>query len=544
MAYIGRPPEYGGYEKQDLTADGSTTTFTLNFTVGTESSILVSVAGVFQQPGSAYTLSGGGTNIVFSTAPASSETVFVIFLGFSLDAGNAVNTGSITSQTALGTTPAAADSLLIYDDSTSLLKKVTYANFGGDISSVVAGTGLSGGGTSGAVTLNVEAAQTQITSLGTIASLVATTADINAGTFDGIVGGTTPAAGTFTTGTITTADINGGAIDGTIIGASSAAAGTFTTFTSTGIDDNADALAMTITSAEMVGIGATSPGGPSSKYKLDFGPTSATPCNILAIANEAGNGASNDAMRGIGVADYSSSYSMAFWAHLGSAEASTSNWRMKIDASGGHLLLNHSLGIGTTAPTELLSITGTTPRIRLDSATTSDDPGITLTRQGSATLRGTIYYASSAGNLYIENGYDSAGANILFRTRVGGTPVDVLTLKGDGEVKVTGQAYFADTTLTFDATQDWDLLTNQVCTLTLTANTTFDAPTNMIDGAFYNILMIQDGTGSRTASWNTVFKWAGGTAPTLTTTASAKDIFVFRSDGTNMYEVGRQLNVS
>ena len=47
---------------------------------------------------------------------------------------------------------------------------------------VIAGTGLSGGGTSGAVTLNVDAAQTQITSLGTIGSLVATTADINAGT--------------------------------------------------------------------------------------------------------------------------------------------------------------------------------------------------------------------------------------------------------------------------------------------------------------------------------------------------------------------------
>ena len=83
-----------------------------------------------------------------------------------------------------------------------------------------------------------------------------------------------------------------------------------------------------------------------------------------------------------------------------------------------------------------------------------------------------------------------------------------------------------------------------MCTLTLTANTTFDAPTNMVDGAFYSILMIQDGTGSRTASWNTVFKWAAATAPTLTTTAAAKDIFVFRSDGTNMYEVGRQLNVS
>ena len=108
----------------------------------------------------------------------------------------------------------------------------------------------------------------------------------------------------------------------------------------------------------------------------------------------------------------------------------------------------------------------------------------------------------------------------------------------------TAQQNFNNTALSFDATQDWALSANQVATLTLTANTTFDAPTQMVDGAFYSLIIIQDGTGGRTASWNTVFKWAAGTAPTLTTTASAKDIFVWRSDGTNMYEVGRQLNVS
>jgi hypothetical protein len=103
---------------------------------------------------------------------------------------------------------------------------------------------------------------------------------------------------------------------------------------------------------------------------------------------------------------------------------------------------------------------------------------------------------------------------------------------------------FNATTLTDSATISWDASANQVCSVTLAGNRTFDAPTNMVDGGFYSVMIIQDGTGSRTASWNAVFKWAGGTAPTLTTTASAKDIFVFRSDGTNMYEVGRQLNVS
>jgi len=102
---------------------------------------------------------------------------------------------------------------------------------------------------------------------------------------------------------------------------------------------------------------------------------------------------------------------------------------------------------------------------------------------------------------------------------------------------------FNSTELTFDATQDWDLSANQVCFVTLTANTIFDAPSNQVDGGFYSITLIQDGTGSRTASWNSVFHFAGGSAPTLTTTASAVDIMVFRSNGTNMLEVGRQLDL-
>jgi len=108
----------------------------------------------------------------------------------------------------------------------------------------------------------------------------------------------------------------------------------------------------------------------------------------------------------------------------------------------------------------------------------------------------------------------------------------------------TSQQNFNATTLTFDATQDWNLSANQVCKLTLTANTTFDAPTNQVDGSVYVITIIQDGTGSRTAGWNTVFKWAGGTAPTLTTDASAKDVFTFVSDGTNMNNVAQVLDVS
>ena len=58
MAYLGREPVIGSFEKQSLTADGSTTTFTLNYTVGSTSALLVSVSGVLQEPEVAYNLAG------------------------------------------------------------------------------------------------------------------------------------------------------------------------------------------------------------------------------------------------------------------------------------------------------------------------------------------------------------------------------------------------------------------------------------------------------------------------------------------------------
>ena len=103
MAYIGRPPEYGAFEKQDITGDGSTTTYTLDYAAGSESSILVSVAGVVQRPGTAYNLSGGGTSLVFSAAPANGAVCFVIFFGMAYDAGALLGTGTITGQTVLST---------------------------------------------------------------------------------------------------------------------------------------------------------------------------------------------------------------------------------------------------------------------------------------------------------------------------------------------------------------------------------------------------------------------------------------------------------
>ena len=50
MAYIGKTPVNGFHSKQSLTGDGSTTSFALNFTVASTSSLIVSVGGVLQEP--------------------------------------------------------------------------------------------------------------------------------------------------------------------------------------------------------------------------------------------------------------------------------------------------------------------------------------------------------------------------------------------------------------------------------------------------------------------------------------------------------------
>ena len=68
-----------------------------------------------------------------------------------------------------------------------------------------------------------------------------------------------------------------------------------------------------------------------------------------------------------------------------------------------------------------------------------------------------------------------------------------------------------------------DLSLRNNYTLALAENTTIKNPSGEVVGQSGSIFITQDGTGSRTAAWESHYLWAGGTAPTLTTTASAVD---------------------
>ena len=119
-----------------------------------------------------------------------------------------------------------------------------------------------------------------------------------------------------------------------------------------------------------------------------------------------------------------------------------------------------------------------------------------------------------------------------------------ITTKGTGLVLFNDGAYNAEATLTDGATITWDVGTSPVAKVTLGGARTISAPTNGATGQFISLAVIQDATGSRTLTWNSAYEFTADTAPTLTTTPSKADLFVFRYNGTVWYEMGKNLNLS
>jgi hypothetical protein len=81
MAYIGKSIESGTFSVLDTsgnTYNGSNVTFNLGTQVGSPAQLLVSHDGVIQKPGTDYSLATGGTQITFSTAPASGASIFIV----------------------------------------------------------------------------------------------------------------------------------------------------------------------------------------------------------------------------------------------------------------------------------------------------------------------------------------------------------------------------------------------------------------------------------------------------------------------------------
>ena len=77
----------------------------------------------------------------------------------------------------------------------------------------------------------------------------------------------------------------------------------------------------------------------------------------------------------------------------------------------------------------------------------------------------------------------------------------------------------------------------------MNANSTFAAPINALVGHSGTIFLTQDGTGSRTGSFNSAFKFVGGTAPTLSTAANAVDRLDFVCKASDEIHIAVSLDV-
>ena len=103
---------------------------------------------------------------------------------------------------------------------------------------------------------------------------------------------------------------------------------------------------------------------------------------------------------------------------------------------------------------------------------------------------------------------------------------------------------YSETTLTDGSSITWNAETQDVAKVTLGGNRTLGAASSATTGQFISLLVIQDGTGSRTLTLNAAYEFAADTAPTLTTTAAKGDLFVFRYNGSKWLEVGRNQNLT
>ena len=107
MAYLGRGIQLGQHIKQTITtANGVLTAFAMDLNAS-QNSLLVVFGNVIQEPGIAYTVTG--TTITFTSAPAASTSLYIIYLGQELTSISNPTTAQVTTlSTTIAQTEAAA----------------------------------------------------------------------------------------------------------------------------------------------------------------------------------------------------------------------------------------------------------------------------------------------------------------------------------------------------------------------------------------------------------------------------------------------------
>ena len=221
------------------------------------------------------------------------------------------------------------------------------------------------------------------------------------------------------------------------------------------------------------------------------------------------------------------------------------DFRVESNGDANMLIVDGSsnrVGMGVAAPEAPLHVfqagsnSSTTELLLLETGSSSDASGVKL-RMATAHTSGIIEMVDGTGSFDSEFRFKLADTSQL------ATPADKLILTTKNAEFKTG-AYNAEVALTDGSTVAWNASTAPIAKVTLGGNRTLGAATVPQTGQFISILFIQDGTGSRTITFNAAYEHTGDIAPVLTTTANKGDLFVYRYNGAKFLEVGRNLNLT
>ena len=209
--------------------------------------------------------------------------------------------------------------------------------------------------------------------------------------------------------------------------------------------------------------------------------------------------------------------------------------------ASGNATIGGTLGVtGATTLSSTLAVTGTstltgTVTANGDMVLGGTTPTLTIGDAGAEDAK--IVFDGNAQDFYI--GLDDSADDLIIGkgSTLGTTPVisideNLVSTFGGAAVGAT----LTDTSNTGNVTLDFNAYQNFV--LTFTGNVTLDNPTTESTGQSGFIVIIQDGTGSRTLSLGTDYETAGSSGITLSTAASSRDIIPYAVRATGSIILG------